>query len=99
MWAVANELPHPRLGLMVGRQHGNAPARNLLKRRLREAFRLSQHELPSGYDFLVRVRVGKTPTTADCQQSLLTLANRLHRQLSKFTADCNPVDDTGTQRD
>lgn len=35
----ANELGHPRLGLVVSRKFGNAVARNRFKRRLRELFR------------------------------------------------------------
>ncbi len=45
-----------RLGLSVGRKVGGAVTRNLIKRRLREAFRLSQGVIPSGYDFVINVR-------------------------------------------
>ncbi len=56
IWAAPNNLPHPRLGLSMGRKVGNAVRRNRIKRMLREAFRTLQHELPAGYDLVVTVR-------------------------------------------
>ena len=51
-----NELGFNRLGLSVSRKVGHAVRRNRIKRRLREAFRTQQHELPQGYDIVVVVR-------------------------------------------
>jgi ribonuclease P protein component len=54
--ALPNDLPHPRLGLSIGRAVGNAVNRNRIKRSLREAFRLLGSNGPGGYDVVVVVR-------------------------------------------
>lgn len=55
-YARPNALGHHRLGLTVPRRVGTAVRRNRIKRLLREAFRLQQHELPGAYDLVVVVR-------------------------------------------
>ena len=55
-YALPNTLGHHRLGLTVPRRVGNAVRRNRVKRLLREAFRLQQHELPGTHDIVVVVR-------------------------------------------
>lgn len=55
VFALPNGLPHCRLGLSVGRRVGSAVARNRVKRLVREAFRLMQHESPRGLDLVVTV--------------------------------------------
>lgn len=48
----------PRLGITAGRKAGNACARNRIKRRLREYFRLNRDKMPSGTDMVFIVSQG-----------------------------------------
>ena len=55
IYARANDVGHPRLGLTVPRRVGKAHERVAIKRRLREAYRHLRHELPP-WDFVLLVR-------------------------------------------
>jgi len=52
----SRESERPRIGLAVSRKCGNAVVRNLIRRRLKEIFRLAQPRLLPGWDFVVVTR-------------------------------------------
>ena len=84
VFAAPNTLNHTRFGVSVSRKLGGAVRRTALKRLLREAFRLSQHELPGDLDLILipQRSAVKTAELADYQRSLVKLAARLGRQIA-----------------
>ena len=77
-YAIPTEKPSPRLGLSVSRRVGTAPRRNRIKRMLREAFRLMQHDFPRAYDIVIVVRAHETLILAEYQRLLSALMLKLH---------------------
>ena len=51
-----NGLPYNRLGLTAGTKIGHAVVRNRIRRRIREAYRLSEQSYVLGYDIVVVAR-------------------------------------------
>ncbi len=83
VFALPNSLPHNRFGLSVSRKHGGAVRRGRLKRLLREAYRLSQHDLPVGLDLVLIPRQGGPASVETFRSSLVRLAGKLAQRFPK----------------
>ncbi len=85
--ARINGTQRTRLGLSVGRRVGNAVVRNRVKRLVREAFRLSQRDLPRGLDIIVVVRPHEDGTLERYREALVEAAASLAKELAKRAAE------------
>lgn len=90
VFALPNDRPEPRLGLSIGVRCGGAVIRNAIKRRLREAFRLSQHSLPraaatppTAYDYAVTAVKHDLLSVDEYAALLMFCADQLHREWTK----------------
>ncbi len=81
IFASSNDLNVNRLGLSVSRKHGSAVHRNIKRRRIREAFRCVQHDLPGSFDLIAVPRQRDDSTLQDYRNSLRTLIRKLSRRI------------------
>ena len=75
---VPNGEARIRFGISIGKRVGIAAKRNRIKRLLREAYRLTQHDWPAGYDLVCVVRPHTPRLLAEYQRMLFTAIRSLH---------------------
>lgn len=90
--ARANQLDHPRLGLVIAKKHvRRATARNRIKRIIRETFRLHQHLFTgtaAGLDVVILARAGLDRLdNAALHQQLPSLWRQLQRKAGRQKVD------------
>lgn len=95
VYVAENGLDWSRIGIRVGKRAArSAVRRNAIRRRIREAFRLSQAELPAGFDIVCAAQTGAAPDYAAIQASLVklvvTAAVRSRRSATGSTRQPNP---------
>jgi ribonuclease P protein component len=69
-----------RLGLSVSKRLGSAAARNRAKRIIREAFRLSQHDLPEGFDLVAALRTPEPLKLEPTRAAIVEMAESIARE-------------------
>jgi ribonuclease P protein component len=84
VYAAPNGLGRTRFGVSVSRKVGKAVVRSTVKRLLREAFRLSQYDLPNGLDLILIPQrdAAEAAGLSDYQRSLVELTGRLSRRMA-----------------
>jgi ribonuclease P protein component len=84
VYALLNDDPVSRLGLVVGRKFGNSPKRNRFKRIFREAYRLNKGILSTGVDIIIIPRSGLTDLSLGAiEDKFKKVLSQINEQLRK----------------
>jgi ribonuclease P protein component len=84
----ANGLDHPRIGFIISKKNiRRAVKRNLVRRIIRESFRLNQNNLPA-QDMIIMVRKGADEVS---NENLHKLAKKCWSRLNKKVKQANSV--------
>jgi len=74
-----------RLGVTVTKKIGHAPARNRIKRLIREYFRLNKHRITGNCDINIIVKKGVAQLSSnEIFSSLQYIFDELHRRLNNY---------------
>ncbi len=73
VFVIENDLAYSRMGLSVSRKVGGAVMRNLIRRRIKEAFRKNKADLPLGLDLICVVKPGPPAREQQYAESLRVL--------------------------
>ena len=88
LYIAENNCGRARLGVSAGKSLGNAVVRNRLKRLVREIFRQSQEQIPTGLDYLLifsrkltkNISKPVLPTFEQISEAFLNLAARVKQR-------------------
>jgi ribonuclease P protein component len=91
VYARENGLPHSRVGLSVSKKFGGAVVRNRIRRLLREAYRLTRDDLPTGFDFVLIPRPQADYALDPFRESLTKLVKQAAKKIARDAEATKPA--------